>query len=74
MLAGAETGGAFGPVEIAEWPGAAPSRDIRHGFDEMTNVVDGDLTFELARVTPFVPVDNLVYVSKGAEHGFVDTS
>jgi quercetin dioxygenase-like cupin family protein len=70
LLTGEETGGAFGLIEITEWPGAVPPRHVHRGFDEVITVLAGELTFEMAGERFAAPAGSVVFVPRGTEHGF----
>ncbi|MFG2005798.1 cupin domain-containing protein [Spirillospora sp. NPDC048911] len=74
-LSGEQTGGSLAVVEYTFPPGAiGASPHVHHGHEEHFQVLDGEVTFDLADGPLAVGAGGAVSVPKGAAHGFRNAS
>ena len=70
LLHGEETDGRIAAVEVVETRGKHPPRHVHHRHDELHYVLEGEFTFEVDGRRSFAPAGTLVFVPRGAEHGW----
>ena len=74
-LSGDQTGGSIAIVEYVFPPGAlGAAPHIHHGHEEHFQVLDGEVTFDLADRAVAVGAGGTVSVPKGVAHGFRNAS
>ncbi|MQY07073.1 cupin domain-containing protein [Actinomadura macrotermitis] len=74
-LSGAQTGGRLAIVEYTFPPGAlGAAPHVHHGHEEHFQILDGEVTFDLADGQVAVGAGGTVSVPRGVAHGFRNAS